>query len=61
MRLALLDRRSSAIDASALIDHAEKLRHLLDEAPEGGSAKPLAPAGGRSRLIPDRQSTNSYS
>ncbi len=60
-RLALVGRRLSAIDASALTSHLETLRHILDEALQGGSAKPQGPAGGRSRLIPDRPITCWYS
>jgi len=59
--LASLNRRSSVIDASALNDHIEALRHILEESPQGGAAKPPTPAGSRSRLILDPPSNISYS
>jgi len=60
-RLASLDRRSSVIDASALNEHIEALRHVLDEAQQSGNAKPPEPDSGRSGLILSPPSANSYS
>jgi hypothetical protein len=58
-RLACLNRRSSVIDASALKDRIEALRHVLDEAQWDGPTKPPVPTEGRSRLIPNPSSANS--
>jgi hypothetical protein len=60
-RLVSDNRRSSMIDASALNDHAEALRHVLDETQQNELAKPPVPIGGRSLLIPNPSSDNSYS
>lgn len=60
-RLVSDNRRSSMIDASALNNHVESLRHILDETLQSGFAKPPAPAGGRSLLVPNPSSDNSYS
>jgi hypothetical protein len=60
-RLASLDRRSSVIDASALKDRIEALRHVLDEAQREGPTKPPVPTEGRSRLVPNPSGDNSYS
>jgi hypothetical protein len=60
-RLAFMDRRPFVPDASVLNKHVETLRNILDETRQEGFVKPLAPAGGRSRLIPNPSSVNSYS
>jgi hypothetical protein len=60
-RLVSVNRWSSVIDASALNDHAEALRHILDETQQRSITRPPAPAGGRSLLIPNPSSNNSYS
>ena len=60
-RLVSDNRRSSMIDVSALNDHVESLRHILDETLQSEFAKPPAPIGGRSLLIPNPSSDNSYS
>jgi len=60
-RLVSDNRRSSMIDASALNDHAEALRQVLDEIRQNGIAEPPAPTGDRSLLIPNPSSDNSYS
>jgi hypothetical protein len=60
-RLAFMDRRPSVLDVSALNKHIETLGYFLDETPQGGIARPPAPTGGRSRLIPNPPSANSYS
>jgi hypothetical protein len=60
-RLASLDRRSSVIDTSALNEHIEALRHVLDEAQQSRNAKPPEPDSGSSGLILSPPSANSYS
>jgi hypothetical protein len=60
-RLASFNRQSSTIDTSALNDHVEALRHILDEAQQSSIIKPSAPTGSRSRLIPEPPSKISYS
>jgi hypothetical protein len=56
-----INRRPSPIDTSALSDHAEALRHILDEAQQNRIARPSARPGGRSHLISSPANTNSYS
>jgi hypothetical protein len=60
-RLVSDNRRSSMIDASALNNHVESLRHILNETLPSEFVKPPAPIGGRSLLIPNPSSDNSCS
>lgn len=59
--LASVSRELPASDASVLRHYVEAVRRLLDEAPQNEILKPPAPAGSRSRLLPDRFNPNSYS
>lgn len=60
-RLAVLNRRSSMIDASALNNHIEALQHILNEAQQNRLPRPPAPAEGSSSLLPTQPVFNSYS
>ena len=52
--LAAVDRRSPAIDASALSNYAETVRKLLDETGDSAVPAPAVQPGDSSRLTPDR-------
>jgi hypothetical protein len=54
-------RKPSITEASALHSYAETMLLILDEAQQNGASKPLAPAEGRSLLLPKQSSFNSYS
>jgi hypothetical protein len=60
-RMVSVNRCSSMIDASALNDHIEALRHILNEAQQSRNSRPSEPAGDRSHLISNPANTNSYS
>jgi hypothetical protein len=60
-RMVSANRRSSMIDASALSDHVEALRHILDESQQSRTTRPLTPPGGRSHLISNPPNISSYS
>lgn len=60
-RWASLNRQSSVIGTSALQDHIESLRHILDETQGEGPTSPPVPTEGRSGLIPNPSSDNLYS
>ena len=60
-RMVSANRRSSMIDASALNDHVETLRHILDEAQQNGITGPSDRPGGRCHLISNPANTSSYS
>jgi len=59
--LAAVDRRSPAIDASALSNYAETVRKLLDETGDSGVSAPAVQPSDSSRLVPDRVNIFSYS
>jgi hypothetical protein len=50
-RLVSVNRRSFIIDASALKEHVETLRLILNEVQQSSTTKPSIPTGGRSSLI----------
>ena len=56
-RLVSVNRRSLVVHTSSLSDHVERVRLILDETRQNGAPAPA----GRSRLIPDRASTDFYS
>lgn len=60
-QLATVNRQPSMIDASALNDHIEVLRHILDEAQQSNITKPSELPGSRSHLISNPPSAISYS
>jgi hypothetical protein len=60
-QLATVNRQPSMIDASALNDHIEVLRHILDETQQSTITKPSELPGSRSHLISNPPSAISYS
>lgn len=59
--LATVGRKTSMINASALRDHVETVRRILDESQPNGTPASLVPRGGSSRLFPGRHGIGSYS
>jgi hypothetical protein len=60
-RLVSVNRRSFIIDASALNEHVETLRLILDEVQQSSITKPSVPTGGRSSLISNPPHADLYS
>ncbi|MHC4118225.1 MAG: hypothetical protein ACYSWO_12025 [Planctomycetota bacterium] len=59
-RLASVDRRPPAIDASALSDYIDNVRKVMDETGDNGVPAPAVRPGGSSLLGPDRVKSLSY-
>ena len=59
--LVSVSREYPASDASGLREYVETIRRLLDETPQKGISEPPAPIEGRSRLLPARSGSSSYS
>jgi hypothetical protein len=60
-RLVSVNRRPSTIDASALNNHVETLRRILDETQQSRITGPSEPSGGTSHLNSNPANTSSYS
>jgi hypothetical protein len=59
--IRLRGRQPSAIDASTLRGHVERVREILNETQGDGDSKSSTPGGARSRMVPTRPGFNSYS
>jgi len=56
-----INRKPSITNASALRDHAERVRQVLNEMQQNGASNEQVPDGGRSRLFPTQPVSDSYS
>ena len=56
-----INRKRSITNASALRDHAERIRQVLNEMQQNGASNEQEPDGGRSRLFPTQPVSDSYS
>jgi len=59
--LVSINRKPSITNASALRDHAERVRQILNEMQQNGASNQPVPDGGRSRLFPAQPVSDSYS
>ena len=59
--LISVNRKPSLTDTSALHNHSERVRQVLNEMQQNGASNQPAPDGGRSRLFPSQPVSDSYS